>query len=195
MSYSVIFSNTCLCFCLFFYLTEKYYVKFKCCISVSNLYTCINNKKNKNNKKRKLNSAAVCFGVRDAQFGRFEVEVGGSLDAVKLVHLSGLPNCDIYTIGISSKWGCRPDSKNVQVVITNTSNTVLLPFGVNSGYAIPGYGPNSSEIVLSDFANPLHLSSGQVLRLWHLHALNNYEPHKNRGKSCANDRAQKPLIG
>ena len=52
MSYSVIFSNTCLCVCLFFYLTEKYYVKFKCCISVSNLYKCINKKINKKIKKK-----------------------------------------------------------------------------------------------------------------------------------------------
>ena len=28
---------------------------------------------------RKLNSAPVCFGARDNQFGRFQVEVGGSI--------------------------------------------------------------------------------------------------------------------
>ena len=33
---------------------------------------------------RKLNSAPVCFGAKDNQFGRFQVEVGGSIQAVKL---------------------------------------------------------------------------------------------------------------
>ncbi|XP_067023808.1 uncharacterized protein, partial [Acropora muricata] len=44
---------------------------------------------------RKLNSAPVCFGAKDNQFGRFRVEVGGSIQAVKLVHLSGQVNCHL----------------------------------------------------------------------------------------------------
>ena len=129
----------------------------------------------------------MCFGVRDDQFGRFDVEVGGSLDAVKLVHLSGLVNCNINQNNKSSKWGCRPDTRKIHVVITNTSNIVLLPHaGINSPYTIPEYGPNSSEIVFSDFPNPLYLSSGQDLRLWHLHDLNDDTPGKRAGKSCAN---------
>ncbi|XP_068713880.1 uncharacterized protein [Montipora foliosa] len=136
---------------------------------------------------RKLNSAAVCFGVRDDQFGRFDVEVGGSLDAVKLVHLSGLVNCNINRNDRSSKWGCNPESQKIKVFITNASNTVLLPhMGISLGYTIPGYGPNSSEIVFSDFPNPLHLSSGQELRLWHSQDLRNYHEKDNDGNSCAN---------
>ena len=120
----------------------------------------------------------MCFGVRDDQFGRFEVEVGGSVDAVKLVHLSGLVNCDINQ---------NDKLQFIRVVMTTTSNTVLLPHaGVNSKYTIPGYGPNSSEIVFRDFPNPLHLSSAQDLRLWHLHDLNNILPERRAGKSCAN---------
>ena len=130
----------------------------------------------------------MCFGVRDDQFGRFEVEVGGSVDAVKLFHLSGLVNCDINRNDRSSKWGCNPESQYIRVVMTTTSNTVLLPHAEgNLKYAIPGYGPNSSEIVFRDFPNPLHLSSGQDLRLWHLYDLNNISPEKKKtGKSCAN---------
>ena len=129
----------------------------------------------------------MCFGVRDDQFGLFEVEVGGSLDAVKLVHLSGLVNCNINRNDKSSKWGRNPESQNIYVVITNTSNTVLLPHaGINSSYPIPGYGPNSSEIVFRDFPNPLHLSFGEELPLWHLYDLTNYVPGNKAGKSCAN---------
>ena len=135
---------------------------------------------------RKLNSAAVCFGARDDQFSRFEVEVGGSIEAVKLVHLSGLVNCD-GGFGRSSKWGCEPDSQYIEVLITSTSNTVILPHSwVTPAYAISGYGPDSSEIVFSDFPNPLHLSSGQELRLWHSHDLRNHHEGDNDGNSCAN---------
>ena len=129
----------------------------------------------------------MCFGVRDDQFGRFEVEVGGSVDAVKLIHLSGLVNCDINRNDKSSKWGCNPKSKNIKVFITNASNTVLLPHvEISLAYTIPGYGPNSSEIVFCDFPNPLHLSSGQELRLWHSHDLRNHQEKDNDGNSCAN---------
>ena len=54
---------------------------------------------------RKLNSAPVCFGARDNQFGRFQVEVDGSIQAVKLVHLSGQVTCDPHPISWSN-WGC-----------------------------------------------------------------------------------------
>ena len=57
---------------------------------------------------RKLNSAPVCFGAKDDQFGRFQVEVGGSIQAVKLVHLSGQVTCNRYQVNGSSKWGCGP---------------------------------------------------------------------------------------
>ena len=36
---------------------------------------------------RKLDSALVCFGANDDQFGRFYVEVGGVIEAVKGVYL------------------------------------------------------------------------------------------------------------
>ena len=54
---------------------------------------------------RKLNSAPVCFGAKDNQFGRFQVEVDGSIQAVKLVHLSGQVTCDPHPISWSN-WGC-----------------------------------------------------------------------------------------
>ena len=99
-----------------------------------------------------LNSAGVCFGAKDDQFGSFEVEVGGSIDAVKLVHLTGLVNSG-GGIDKSTKWGFDPDF---------------------------------SEIVFSDFPNPLHLFSGQELRLWHLDDLRNYYEGYDGGNSCAN---------
>ena len=107
---------------------------------------------------RKLNSAPVCFGARDNQFGRFQVEVGGSIQAVKLVHLSGQVSCDRLE-NVWSKRGCDGNTNIIIVFLTDASNTVLLPMGQNSRYTIPGYDAQSSEIVFSVFPTPLHLSS------------------------------------
>ena len=125
----------------------------------------------------------MCFCARFNDFGGFLVEFGGSIDAVKLVHLSGLVNCNIYLKDAWSKWGCRLEWHEICVVITSASNTILLPEGGSSEYSIPGYGANSSEIVFSDFLNPLHLSSGQELRLWHLHDLQNLYESDNWRKN------------
>ena len=136
---------------------------------------------------RKLNSAPVCFGARDNQFGRFRVEVGGSIKAVKLVHVSGEVNC-ILPWHAYSKWGCdRPNVKQyIFVLLTDTSNTILLPMGQSqrSRYILPGYDAQSSEIIFSGFPNPLHLSSDKELRLWYEEDLRDHTEHDNNGTSC-----------
>ncbi|XP_015760572.1 PREDICTED: uncharacterized protein LOC107339771 isoform X3 [Acropora digitifera] len=134
---------------------------------------------------RKLNSAPVCFGAKDNQFGRFQVEVGGSIQAVKMVHLSGQVTCDVES-NAWSKWGCaRPDLvQYIIVVLTDESNTILLPMGQRYYYTIPGYDAQSSEIVFSGFPNPLHLSSDRELRLWYGEDLVDGGEHNNDGTSC-----------
>ena len=136
---------------------------------------------------RKLNSAPVCFGARDNQFGRFRVEVGGSIQAVKLVHVSGEVTCN-YPWNAYSKWGCdRPNLKQyIFVLLTNTSNTILLPMGQSQGsrYTLPGYDAQSSEIIFSGFPNPLHLSSDKELRLWYAEDLRDHTEDNNNGTSC-----------
>ena len=56
--------------------------------------------------------------------------------------------------------------------------------GQSSGYTVPGYDAQSSEIIFSDFPNPLHLSSDQELRLWYEEDLKNYTEIDNDGTSC-----------
>ena len=116
---------------------------------------------------RKINSAPVCFGAKDNQFGRFQVELGGSIQAVKLVHLSGQVTCNHREVNAWSKWGCGPPYSVllIHVFLTDASNTILLPMGQSSRYTIPGYDAQSSEIVFSVFPSPLHLSSNKELRL------------------------------
>lgn len=57
---------------------------------------------------QKLNTAPVCFGAKGDNFGSFEVEIGGSVNSVKLVHVAGEVTC-IWSDGNNawSKFGCR----------------------------------------------------------------------------------------
>lgn len=42
---------------------------------------------------KKLNTAPVCFGTKDNQFGSFKVPSGGNIGKMKLVHLYGYVSC------------------------------------------------------------------------------------------------------
>ena len=131
---------------------------------------------------RKLNSAPVCFGAKDSQFGQFQVEFGGSVRAVKLFHLYGLVTCGKGW----TKWGCLGKGKLLNVLVTNASNSVLLPMGnAHKNYQLLGYHSNSTEVVFSDFPGPLQLSSGQELLLWFTTDYNNYHESDNGGTTCA----------
>ncbi|XP_029179296.2 uncharacterized protein LOC114946818 [Acropora millepora] len=131
---------------------------------------------------RKLNSAPVCFGAKDSQFGQFQVEFGGSIKAVKLSHLYGLVTCGKGWM----KWGCVGNRERLNVLVTNASNSVLLPMGnTHKNYKLPGYHSNSTVIVFNDFPSPLQLSPGQELRLWFTTDYNNYHESDNGGTTCA----------
>ena len=130
----------------------------------------------------------MCFGAKDNQFGLFQVEVGGSIQAVKLAHLSGQVTCETPKTAWS-KWGCDhpddPDSvRYIAVFLTDESNNILLPIGKSSRYTIPGYDAQSSEIVFSGFQTPFHLSSGQELRMWYEEDLKDHNDFDNSGNSC-----------
>ena len=135
---------------------------------------------------RRLNSAPVCFGAKDNQFGHFQVEFGGSLEAVKLVHLSGLVSCTGRK-NKGTKWGCggKDAGKYIRVFITDTSKIILLPVAKDKRYIIPGYDSNSAEIVFNGFSNPLYLSSGQELQVWFAEDLYDRGEDNNGGTSCA----------
>ncbi|XP_044181596.1 uncharacterized protein LOC122962518 [Acropora millepora] len=131
---------------------------------------------------RRLNSAPVCFGAKNNTFGRFQVEFSGSINAVKLVHLNGKVSC-----GNSwAKWACNPGVEKLRTFITDASNTTILPRAKNRSYKIPGYNSSSSEIIITDFPNPLYLSSGQDLRLWFGDDLFDHHENNNNGTVCTN---------
>ena len=78
----------------------------------------------------------------------------------------------------------------VNVVITDTSNHIILPanqFMVHSAkwYRVPYYNaPFAPELVLSVFSHPRWVSSGQQFRLWYGEDLTDYTEHDNGGRSC-----------
>ncbi|XP_044182906.1 uncharacterized protein LOC122963505 [Acropora millepora] len=132
---------------------------------------------------RRLNSNPVCFGAKDNQYGTFVVEVGGHLDAVKLVHLHGKVSCNVSKDQWSN-WGCG--TRRLYVLLTNSSNNILIPKVAVSGqkYKIQGYNSNSPEIIWKNFSTPIRFTSQQELRLWHGKDLVNKEEGDNNGTSC-----------
>ena len=101
--------------------------------------------------------------------------------------------CDRNKVYHWSYWGCGAHSSlsnHVDVAITTSSNSVLLPPSQFMGQSstkwskIPGYNSLSPELVLSMFSSPSFVTSGQVLRLWYGEDLVNSSEGDNDGTSC-----------
>ena len=81
--------------------------------------------------------------------------------------------------------------RQVNVVITNSSNHILLPPNqfisdvTMKWYTIPGYNSLSPELVPSVFLNPISVPSKQVLRVWYGEDLANHKERDNGGRVCA----------
>ena len=136
---------------------------------------------------QKMNTVPVCFGAKDDQFGSFEVKIGGSVNSVKLVHVSGEVGCSAFLGGlVGSKFGCSKLFPELYTFITTTNNDILLPEidKILSMYTLQGYRPDSTEIVFKNILTPLRLSSGQQLRIWYGEDLRNENESDNGGLSC-----------
>ena len=141
----------------------------------------------------KVNTAPVCFGARDDQFGKFFVPSSGKLASVKLVHVYGYVTCDTNKAYHWSYWGCGKHSSltnHVDATVTTSDGQVLLRSSqfitdvTHKWSLIPGYNSPSPELVLSAFSNPPNVTGGQELRLWYGEDLANSSDADNGGKSC-----------
>jgi len=141
----------------------------------------------------KLNTAAVCFGARDNQFGKFLVPTGGKLASIKLDHLYGFVTCQKSVANYWSYWGCSTYhgslKDHIDVAITTSANRILLPSSkfITSSTKwsrIPGYNSFSPQLVMSAFSNPPSVTKGQQLRLWYGEDLVNKSESDNDGKAC-----------
>ena len=133
---------------------------------------------------QKMNTIPVCFGAKDDQFGSFEVKIGGSVNSVKLVHVSGEVGCTVWSG--RSKFGCQKSLPELHIFITTANNDILLPEidEFLSKYILQGYHPDSTEIVFTNISTPLRLSSGQQLRIWYGEDLRDVSEIDNGGLSC-----------
>ena len=115
---------------------------------------------------QKMNTVPVCFGAKDDQFGSFEVKIGGSVNSMKLVHVSGEVTCSVSVEG--SKFGCQKSFPELYTFITTSNDDILLPEidEILFTYTLQGYHPDSTEIVFTNISTTLRLSSGQPLRIW-----------------------------
>ena len=135
----------------------------------------------------------MCFGAKNTQFGRFNVQTATkNLAAVKLVHLYGYVSCDTRHVSYWSYWGCGLygwERGKVNVVITTSTNQVLLPpreFIVSDRSKwskVPGYDSLSSELVLSFFSPP-SVELNQDLRVWYGKDLMDATEGQNGGTVC-----------
>lgn len=134
----------------------------------------------------------MCFGTRKNQFGRFYVRTG-RLIAIKLVHRYGSVTCNINNVNSTlSNWGCG--STEVNVVVTTSRNTILLPprkflskdkFRARLKWSvIPGYNSFSPRLVLRFFPSPFPVLRSRELRLWYGEDLMDFAEEDNRGSSC-----------
>ena len=132
----------------------------------------------------KLNTDPVCFGAKDDRFGSFEIETGGSVNAVRLVHVSGSVSCNVNAgADARARFGCRK-GEYILTVITTSNDVILLPKSGETLYTLPGYYADSREIAFTDISAPLLLSSGQELRIWYGEDLKNSGEGDNGGSSC-----------
>ncbi|KAL9960948.1 hypothetical protein ACROYT_G034457 [Oculina patagonica] len=141
---------------------------------------------------RKANSAPVCIGTRNTQYGTFNAPATGKVAAVKLVHLYGYVSCHSSDPNNWSMWGCGGIRDYVNMVITAANNHILLPptqfmqFKYQAGKwsKIPGYGANSPELVLSRFSGPFFVIQGHQHRVWYGEDLAGYTESDNGGRVC-----------
>ena len=138
-----------------------------------------------------MNTAPLCFGARDDQFGKFFSPYSGKLASVKLVHLHGYVTCDKRITQYSSYWGCGQYSPNINIVITDSNNSVLFPSSefivdkVGMWSSVPDYDSLSPELVLLALSNPPFVTRGQELRVWYGEDFNKKaKVYDNEGKSC-----------
>jgi len=150
------------------------------------------NSRSSSGRWRKVNFSPVCFGARNHQFGKFYVP-GGTLAAIKLVHLYGYVSCHTVSSSSWSYWGCGSDpvvKGHVNVVVATSARHILFPpnqfiASDRKWSKIPGYNSLSPELVLSVFSHPHKVTSGQELRLWYGEDFADDSEGDNGGRACS----------
>ena len=135
----------------------------------------------------KLNKRPVCFGARSNQYGRFTYPRNIFVSSFMFVHRSGTVSCSKSHRINYSYWGCRANTANMNVVLTNHQNKLLAPASTNSGgwYKLTGYTSSSSAVVFCAPKKPHCIFANTELRLWYGEDLRGSSESDNGGRACA----------
>ena len=135
----------------------------------------------------KLNNDTVCFGAKNASYGRFNITSNGIIMALKLEYISGFVTCNSKNVPYGSHWNCKEGS-DIGTIVTNANNTVIFPHNYNNKvYTLPGYHENSSELVFYGHSPPVIVAAGDEYRIWyHEDLVDDGKESNNDGRTCAN---------
>ena len=135
-----------------------------------------------------LNKSPVCFGAKENSFGRFTYDRNIFVSSLMLVHRSGTVTCYNIHKNNYSYWGCRANSTDLRVILTDDENKILVPSAPLhkwGGYALPGFTSSSSAIVFCTPKKPQCVFANSELRLWYGEDFLDYSEGDNGGTTCA----------
>ena len=135
----------------------------------------------------KLNKDNVCFGAKNDSYGNFTIQRSGAILTLKLVYVSGYVTCHRKNFPYGSHWACN-DPYKLGTIVTDASNKVIFPHNYdNRSFTLPGYHPNSSELVFHSLFLPLTIAAGQEFRVWYHEDFRNSGSLElnNAGRTCA----------
>ena len=133
-----------------------------------------------------------CIGARSEKYATFRHNgKPGFLAAIKFVHASGLIRCENAQVH-NTNWGCTRDVKsNIGIILTDWKDHIIFPnkpkevLSKSGGwYGLAGYDASSSELVMSNFADPVYVNGYQRLRIWYGEDLFDSSEENNHGKVC-----------
>lgn len=124
--------------------------------------------------------------IKINQHGRFTVKKTGSLYSIKLVHRSGTFDfTDDANITRKSYWARLPGPA-LRFIITRINRVQLLPTkdkmiskdSVYVYYVLPGFNGISPFIALHSILDPIAVTAGEELQIWHLDAIHHTEKER-----------------
>ena len=129
----------------------------------------------------------MCFGAKNDSYGNFTIQQSGAILTLKLVYVSGYVTCNRKNVPYGSPWACK-DPCNLGTIVTDASIKVIFPHNYNNtSFTLPGYHPNSSELVFHSLLSPLTIAAGEEFRVWYHEDFRNSKSAEidNAGHTCA----------
>eukprot|EP00794_Sanderia_malayensis_P007247 gene7247-8055_t len=119
----------------------------------------------------------VLVGAKNSAFASLTVQVSTGRYKIKLVYVNGFVSCVPNYVTYYTHFGCKLSTKDeIEMIVTQKDNTVMLPG--NQGVTHDGQKSRSTFVTYND---PVDLTYGQQLRIWHREDLHNSYEADNAG--------------